>query len=58
MSDIGTERIEPSAGISGGIDKDLRREPRPRRPQGAPAKEESDPAEDLEPSPHEVDSLA
>ena len=59
MSNIGTERLEPTAQIAErlGNDNPREREPRSRR-QPAATRPKPEPADQSETTPHQVDSLA
>ncbi len=61
MSEIGTERLEPTAPVVERVSNESPRErgPRPRRPVGpVPAAPNPEPADQSETAPHQVDSLA
>jgi hypothetical protein len=59
MSEIGTERVEPTARMPDQLANEPRREPRSRpRRQPQPDVGSSDPADDPETQQHQVDSLA
>jgi hypothetical protein len=59
MTEIGTERLEPTAQVTERVSDEGPRERRPkaRRP-AMPAKSEPEPADQAETTPHQVDSLA
>jgi hypothetical protein len=59
MSEIGAERLEPTAQITERVSNEGPRERGPRsRRQPAPPKSEPEPADQSEAPPHQVDSLA
>jgi hypothetical protein len=59
MSEIGTERVEPTVGVPDHLGNEPRREPRPRpRRQPASDSSSSEPVDSSETPKHQVDSLA
>lgn len=61
MSEIGTDRLEPTAPVADRLGSPSQCEGgrrRARRPTAPPVPENPEPADDLEGPPHEVDSLA
>jgi hypothetical protein len=60
MTEIGTERVEPTSRLPDRLNNELGREPRSRpRRQTQPADDDnSEPADNRESSEHQVDSLA
>jgi len=61
MSEIGTERLEPTAQVAERVSDEGPRGPgpRPRRqPATVPSHPDPEPAEPSETTPHQVDSLA
>jgi len=59
MTEIGTERVEPSVRVPDRRDHEPRREPRPRPPRPkAPDASDPEPADNSEGSQHQVDSMA
>ncbi|MGA7379802.1 MAG: hypothetical protein WBX03_03035 [Terriglobales bacterium] len=61
MSEIGTERLEPTAPVGERVSNEgaSERGPRPRRPVATvPADSDPEPAAQSETTPHQVDSLA
>jgi hypothetical protein len=60
MTEIGTERVEPTSRLPDRLNNEPRREPRsrPRRQPQAPDDSNSEAADNPESSEHQVDSLA
>ena len=60
MSEISSERLEPTARVPDRLEDRPRRElgSRPRRPVPPQAPDSPEPGEDSEAPPHQVDSLA
>jgi hypothetical protein len=59
MSEIGSERVEPTERVPDRLGNEPRGEPRPRaRRQPAPDSSSSEPADNSETPQHQIDSLA
>lgn len=60
MTEIGTERVEPTSRLPDRLSNEPRRKPRSRPRRQTPPSEatDSEPADDLESPQHQVDSMA